>query len=281
MIQDKIFCVTGANSGIGKATALGLARQGAQVIMGCRNLEKGELARREIISQTGNDRIDLLPVDLADFDSIRAFARDLTGRVPRLDVLVNNAGIYFNSFQTTRQGFEYLIGANHFGTFLLTTSLLDHLRKSEKPRVVTVSSAGHYGGAIRFETFREKPDKYLGFKAYSQSKLANVLFAAELARRAPDIESYSLHPGVVATNFITPEKNRWLYPLWRIAPLLLWSAEKGARTSLYLATQPELKVPNGQYFDEYQTPRRPSKLAQDPDLARKLWEHTEEWIGKY
>lgn len=280
-MEQKIVVLTGGNAGIGKATAKGLAEKGATLILGCRNSAKAQKAVLEIQKATGNKRVLTYPLDLASFESIRGFAAMIRENYPHVDVLLNNAAALTNTFQTTREGFEWQIGVNYIGHFLLTRELLPWLQKGEAPRVINVSSNGHYRGAINFDSFRNPPQDYRLLDAYCQAKLANVLFTHELARRYPAIESYALHPGFVRTH-LGVKSSGWLVSLvWNLLRPFMIPASKGAQTSIYLASSTEVAGPSGTFFDENQQPKRAAKLAYDEALAQKLWEKTDEWVQQF
>jgi NAD(P)-dependent dehydrogenase (short-subunit alcohol dehydrogenase family) len=271
----KTVLVTGASSGIGKATALGLALQGHRVILGCRNAQGAEAARAEIAAQAGADRVATLGLDLASFASVRKAADEVAGRFDRLDVLVLNAGIFPRRLARTEDGFELQLGVNHLGHFLLANLLLPLLARSAPARVVTVASMMHAGGRIDFESFRGEKG-YDAMTAYRQSKLANVLFSNELARRAADrgITSNALHPGGIRTA-ITRDAPPWMRLLARIA---FSPVEKGARTPIFLAVSPEVEGVTGGYFVDCER-REPAPLARDRDLARRLWDESARLVG--
>ncbi|MBD0260563.1 MAG: SDR family oxidoreductase, partial [Cytophagales bacterium] len=262
--------ITGANSGIGLVTARELARQGMDIIMVCRNAAKGEQARQDILAASRTKKVDLLLADLADFGSVRKLAAEVRGRYSRLDVLVNNAGLVMDQRTTTPQGIETTFATNHLGPFLLTNLLLDLVRKGHGPRIVHVSSEAH-----RFARFRPDdlvaPKKYTSMVAYGNSKLANILFSNELARRlAPDgITSNSLHPGVIKTNFGAGASGVFGLLSGLARPFLL-TPEKGAETSIYLAASPEVKGRTGGYYDK-KKPKTPSADARSDHFARELW----------
>ncbi len=274
-MPGKTILVTGASSGIGKATALGLAKQGARVVLGCRNAETAEATRAEIAAQAGAASVATLGLDLASFASIRKAADEFRSRFERLDVLVLNAGIFPRRLALTEDGFELQIGVNHLGHFLLTSLLLPALERSAPARVVTVASMMHAGGEIDFESFRGE-EGYSAMAAYRQSKLANVLFSNELARRVADrgITSNALHPGGVRTA-IARDAAPWMRLLMAVVGS---SVEKGARTPIWLATSPEVEGTTGGYFLACQR-REPSTLAQDPELARHLWGASARLVG--
>ncbi len=273
-MQGKTVLITGGNDGIGKYTAIGLAKQGATVIIAARNMEKAGAAVTEIKQASHNDQISAIPLNLASFDSIRQGAAQFQAEHPLLDVLINNAGIFTSTLQYTEEGFELQFGVNHLGHFLLTQLLLPQLMAAPAPRVINVASTGHYSGTMDFENLRGERGAavYNGLVAYAQSKLANVLFTRELARRYPAIVSHALHPGVVRTNIATKGGNWLIAMAWTMGKLFMISPERGARTSIYLASDPAVGAITGKYFDERQRIQTPSRLAQDDALAQKLWE---------
>ena len=272
-MNEKTVCITGANSGIGLHTALELARQGARLILGVRNQGKGVETIARIREAVPGAVVEAAPLDLSSRESIESFAGQLQKMTPSLDVLVNNAGVMSGGYATTPDGFEWQIGVNYLGPYLLTRLLLDRLKEAPEPRVVNVSSAAHYGGKIDFERFRSDKGRYKGMPAYAQSKLAVILFASELARQYPDIRSYSLHPGVVGTKIVRPDRNGLLLNIgWALMKPFVLSPKRGAQTSVYLVAATPAPEPNGQYFDEHKRAMKPSRLAQDAQLARELWE---------
>ncbi len=265
--------ITGGNAGIGKATAIALAKKGGKIIIACRNETKAQAAVSEIKKAAKNEDIYSLTCDLASFDSVRNCAQNYRQQFGQLDILVNNAGLITDKLQFTKDGFELQIGVNHLGHFLLTTSLIDLLEKSAEPRVINVSSKAHYKGKIRFNTFKGEggAERYNGMAAYGQSKLANILFTKELINRYPKICSHALHPGVVGTEIAGKNDNKTLWRLlWKILSPVMLSPTKGARTSVYLASSPEALTTNGEYFDK-QKAIASSALSNDAALAKELW----------
>jgi retinol dehydrogenase-12 len=273
--DERTFLVTGANTGIGRATAEGLARPGGRVWIAARSREKGEKAVASVTAATGNDAVFFLPLDLADLDSVRACAEAFLVRGEPLHVLVNNAGVG-GARGLTRQGFEMTFGINHLGHFALTQLLLGRLTASAPARVVTVSSDSHYAAdGIDFEALRRPSRGVTGLREYAVSKLCNVLFTQELARRTAGtgVTTYALHPGVVASDI-------WRRVPWPVRPLMtrrMLSVQDGAATSLYCATSPEVAQDSGLFYDKC-APRAPSKVA-TPELAAELWKHSEEWAA--
>jgi len=271
-MNGKICIVTGSNTGIGKETARGLAARGATVVLACRDVAKAEAARDDIAQSTGRKDITVLPLDLGSKASIRAFAGRFRESHDRLDVLVNNAGLWPTSRGTTEDGLETTLGVNHVGTALLTQELLPLLKKSAPSRVVVLSSALHYRGKMAWDDLFYENRKYNASAAYSQSKLANVLFTKALARRleGTGVSVNAVHPGVVATELARG------YPkiLVKIFHLFLLTPEKGAACSLHVATAPELAGVTGEYFEKSKI-KRASTAALDEAAQERLWELTE------
>lgn len=277
-LQGKLCLVTGANSGIGKATAFGLARMGATVILACRNAERAEAARQNITSQSRNQGVSVALVDLSSLDSVRSFANAFQQKHSRLDVLVNNAGIYSRKLVLTEDGFESAFQINHLGHFLLTNLLLERLKAGAPSRIVNVTSAAHWAGHINFKDLSDRrPHK--GWSAYSESKLANVLFTYELARRLEGVgvTANCVHPGTVRTNFARNNGGIIGLGVKLIGPFML-SPEEGARTVIWLASAPELEQVTGKYFEK-QSEKRSSRESYDLEVARRLWDVSSELVG--
>jgi len=272
-MTGKVCIVTGASAGIGKETVIGLARLGATIIMLCRDRDRGEAARREIKpKKSGNEKIELMICDLGSQNSIRQFASEFKHRHDRLDVLINNAGVLLRERSLTEDGIETTFAINHLGYFLLTNLLLDLLKQSAPSRIVNVASAAHKYGKLNIAAW-VTGDDYSAFGAYANSKLANVLFTYELARRleGTNVTANCLHPGAVGTNLF-----RGLPKLLRAAiALVTIGPERGARTSIYLASSPEVEGVSGKYFARRQ-PESSSPASYDEQAARRLWEVSEE-----
>ncbi len=275
--------ITGGNTGIGKATATALAKKGHTIILACRNESKAKEAIKHIKEKSKNEAIHYLECDLASFESIKNCSYEYHQQFGKLDILINNAGLISDKLQFTKDGFELQIGVNHLGHFLLTKQLIGLLEEATEARIVNVSSKAHYRGKINFNTFKGElgSDKYNGMAAYSQSKLANILFTKELVKRYPKICSHSLHPGVVKTEIASKNGNKrlWRY-LWKMITPFMIDTTKGAKTSVYLSSSDEVLRINGKYFEK-QKEKEPSILANDPVLAKKLWEVSEELISDY
>ena len=276
-MHGKVCVVTGASSGIGRAAALRLARRGATVVLVCRDEARGRAVEEEIARAGRDGTATLLLADLASQAQVRAVAAAIQARFERVHVLINNAGVAgARPRKATGDGLERTFAVNHLAPFLLTTLLLDTLKASAPARVVTVSSAAHRFFAMDFDDLQGER-RYSGFGSYARSKLANVLFTAELARRleGTGVTANCLHPGVVATS-IFRDSPRVLRAVFA-GPLAL-SPEKGVDTVLYLATAPEVAEVSGRYFVR-RRPARPSRAARDASAARRLWQASEALTG--
>ncbi len=274
-LADRTFLVTGANAGIGYATALDLAGRGGRVYVGSRSLVKGEAAVAAITAETGNDQVRLLSLDLADLASVRRAAQGLLDSGEPLHALINNAGVG-GARGRTADGFEIHFGVNHLGHFALTTALLPLLTSSAPARVVNVASDAHYQArGIDFEGLRHRTRGLTGLPEYAVSKLCNVLHAAELGRRlaGTGVTTYSLHPGVVASEIW----RRVPWPARQIVTRRMLTVAQGARTSLYCATSDEVAGESGKYYDSCRS-AEPSRVA-TPELAASLWEYSERWTA--
>lgn len=277
-MQNKICMVTGANSGIGKVTALELAKRGATVVMVCRNRSKGEAAQAEIKAQSGNASVDLMLADFASLASVRQLTEDFQQQYQQLHVLVNNAGLYLDKRYETRDGFEMTFGVNHLAHFLLTNLLLDMLKASAPARIINVSSEAHQFGRLDFDDLQGRR-RYDGMRAYGQSKLANILFTYELDRRlaGTGVTVNSLHPGAVASNFARDTSG--LFSLFfGLARPFMRSPEQGAETSIYLAAAPEVANVSGKYFSDKRAVRS-SPRSYDQESWQRLWQVSEELVG--
>ncbi len=277
-MQGKICLVTGATAGIGRVTARELARQGATVIVAGRNAEKSAAVVEQIKQQTGNPNVAYLLADLSSQSEVRALANQFKRQYPRLDVLVNNAGAMFLRRQESADGIEMTFALNHLNYFLLTNLLLDTLIANAPARIVNVASRAHVGVAgLNFDDLQNQKG-YFGWRAYGQSKLCNVLFTYELARRleGTSVSANALHPGLVATRF--GSNNTGLSWIWTFVNLFALSAEEGAQTPIYLAASPEVEGVTGRYF--YQSKALPSsKASYDAQAARRLWQVSEQMTG--
>jgi NAD(P)-dependent dehydrogenase (short-subunit alcohol dehydrogenase family) len=275
-LENTVALITGANAGIGRATAIELAARGAQLFLAGRSEAKMRPVIDEIARTTGGAPPRFLPLDLGDLESVRQCAAEFLRHDLPLGLLINNAGVA-GPRGLTKSGFELAFGINHIGHFLLTNLLLERLKKSAPARVVTVASRAHYRAhGIDFEAVRRATRSISGLDEYGVSKVANVLFSAELARRVRDsgVTTYSLHPGVVASEIWrrVPPPLRWIMKCFMISP------EEGAKTTLYCATSAEVAGDSGLYYDKCKT-KRPSTLARDAALADELWRKSEAWTA--
>ena len=266
-MTGKVAMVTGANSGLGLVTARGLADRGATVVLVCRDRARGEAALTEIKARSGNDAIELMLCNLASQESIREFAEEFKRTHDRLDVLVNNAGVYFRNRAVVEGNLETTFAVNHLAYFLLTNLLLDVIERSAPARIINVSSAAHTYGRIDFDDLQGEKN-YSGWRAYANSKLANILFTYELARRlsAARVTANCLHPGAVATNIFRALPKF----VEAIIKLVTLSPEKGAETSIHLAASPEASGVTGKYFIK-KTETRSSPESYNEETARRLW----------
>ena len=282
-VGGKIVVITGGNAGIGKEAAVGLASLGARVLITSRSEERGRAARDEIVERSGNPEVDVMALDLASFRSIRAFASDILARHDRLDVLVNNAGLILRRRTETEEGFEATFGINHLGHFLLTDLLLDRLKASAPARVVVVASMAHKGArrGLDFDDLQAEHRRYRWMDAYNKSKLANIYFARQLARRVDGtgVTVNVLHPGFVRSEFGRGGDLGALYGFGiRLGAPFAISSERGARTTIYLASSPEVEGVTGTYFFKCK-PAPISKAAHDDAAARRLWDVSEQMVS--
>ncbi|XP_004531107.1 retinol dehydrogenase 12 [Ceratitis capitata] len=279
-IDGKVVIVTGCNTGIGKATALELARRGARIYMACRDAVRCEAARLEIIERTGNQHVYNRTLDLASLASVRQFATRFLGEEQRLDILVNNAGIMATPRKLTVDGFEQQLGVNHLGHFLLTNLLLERLKCSAPSRVVVVSSAMYLFGRIKRNDLNSERSYSSFFGAYSQSKLANVLFTRKLAEllHGTGVTVNCCHPGVVRTELVRHIKFPGFGLLHYLVQFFWKSPEDGAQTQLRLALDPALEQCSGGYYsDSLRLPVMP--WASNKDTADWLWAESEKLVG--
>ena len=276
-MKEKIAIVTGANSGMGLATVEALSDKGATVIMLCRNEERGQAAMEQLMEKKDR-RLELMICDLGDYASIRSFVKRVKEKYPRIDILVNNAGFISLDRQETKEGLERQFGINHIGHFLLTTLLLDHMVPGS--RIVNVASGAHKTGKIHFDDINLHK-RFNVIKAYSQSKLANVLFTRELARRLKKrrISVNCCHPGAVATNIGIDRDTGFGKTITSLLKPFFQTPAEGARTAIFLATAESVKNITGGYFYKCKIVRS-SKRSKDPALAKRLYEFSEELVNK-
>lgn len=271
VLEGKTCLVTGANSGVGKETVIGLSRMGARVIMVCRNKERGEAAKSEVIRKTGDSAVELLLCDLSSLAEVRKLADEVLNKYDSLHVLVNNAGTVSLTGGTTVDGFETTLAVNYLAPFLLTNLLIGLVRASSPSRIINVSSVSHYGGKIDLnQTANGKAGTFM--TAYSNSKLALVMFTYELAKRmqGSGVTVNCLHPGAVATRI-------WRMPTFLTRTFMI-SAKSGAETTLYLASSPDVEGTTGRYFEKKKE-KRSSVDSYDEEKAKLLWNATCKLVG--
>jgi len=275
----RVCAITGASSGLGFQTALELAEMGATVAMLCRNSERGEAAREHIVQRTANADVHVVQCDHADLSSVRDAAAQLERRFDALHVLVNNAGLLMSQHEVTIDGVEHGFQVNHLSAFLLTSLLRERLQRSAPSRVVTVSSLAHRAARLDFDDLQFQYG-YNGWDAYARTKLANVLFTYELARRleGTGVTANALHPGLVRSGFGRNNGTamRAFMTAVQLSPFAV-SVRRGARTQIYLASSPEVQQRSGRYFGACRE-RRSSKPSYDVETQRRLWQASEELI---
>lgn len=277
-MDNKLCIITGANSGIGFETTKALAQKGAYVVMVCRNEEKAEAAKEEIVQETGHKGIEIVLCDFSIQAEIEEASKKIKQKFDMVDVLINNHGFLASERNETVDGLEETFAVNHIGYFLFTYLLLDPLKAAESARIINVASEAHRRGEFDPENLQLQKD-FKPFKAYANSKLFNILFTKELAHRLADtdVTANCLHPGVVASNF--GQSGSWLISLfYTIGKPFLKSNEKGAETQIYLATSDNIANTSGAYFKD-KKPATPSKTARDADAAKKLWDISEKLCG--
>jgi len=282
-MEGKTVIVTGGNSGIGKATAIALAGAGARVVITARDRVRGDVAVTDIAAASGSDAVELVVFDLADLSSVRGGAADLLERCPRIDVLVNNAGLILSERSLSADGYEATFAINHLGPFLLTDLLRQRLIDSAPSRIVNVASTAHNfarRGMVFDDLMAER--SYKQMEVYGRTKLANILFTTELADRlsGTGVTANSLHPGSVATGYAR-DGDTTGFLAWGVkvyAPFSL-TPEQGARTSVYLASSPDVEGVTGKYFAKSRQ-KTPSANARDREAAARLWEISERLVDQ-
>jgi NAD(P)-dependent dehydrogenase (short-subunit alcohol dehydrogenase family) len=283
MIEGKTCLITGSTSGIGKEIAIGLAKMKANVILVGRSKAKCQETAEDVCRNasvdTTKNQVSYLLADLSSRESIHQLAKKFLDSYQSLDILINNAGVFLSRRLTTVDGIEYTFAVNHLAPFLLTNLLFEKMKASSPSRIITTSSVAHRGAHINFDNLQFERGKYNGVQAYRQSKLANILFSKELARRSSGtgVTSNCFHPGGVRTNLV--QSSPWHYRLiWLIITPFLISPRKGADTAVYLASSSMVGNVSGEYFVNRKSVD-PSGLADDPQLAAKLWMTSEELTG--
>jgi NAD(P)-dependent dehydrogenase (short-subunit alcohol dehydrogenase family) len=282
-IEGKTVLITGGNSGIGRETAVGLARMGAHVTFTSRDRARGEAALADVRERSGRDDVELMDLDLASFASIRRFASAYLEGHERLDVLVNNAGLILGDRRETEDGFEATFGTNHLGHFLLTDLLLERIVASAPARIVNLSSRAHRfaRSGLDFDDLMSEKG-YAGLRVYGKSKLANILFTRELARRleGSGVTANAVHPGGVRTGFARDGDVKGIYGrLVALAQPFLKTPEQGAETTIFVASSPDLERVSGRYFANSREAST-TAAAQDDEAARRLWEVSEQLVAK-
>ncbi len=278
-MNGKTCVITGSTSGIGKYTAIGLAKLGARVVILGRDQNRLNDVLEEIKSVTDNSDIHAHKVDLSSFEDVRSLANTIQENYPCVDVLINNAGTFHTDYTLSVDNIEMQFAVNHLSHFLLTNLLLEHIKKSEQGRIINVSSGFHYVGRIHFKDVNLSK-RYNGLVAYAQSKAANVLFTNELARKleGTGVTANSLHPGRIKTH-MGDKYAKGIYKLgWILFKPFMFTEEQGAKTSIYLATDKELHDTTGKYFVNSKR-RRASRLSRNEIVAERLWVLSAEMVG--
>jgi retinol dehydrogenase-12 len=279
-MKGKICLITGASDGLGLEAAYQLARKNAQLILVGRSSQKLESARQAISQATGNKQLTIFTADLSSQKEIRHLSQEIHSRFEKIDVLINNAGSVFAQFLLSEDGIEKTMALNHFSYFLLTRLLLDLLKKPASARIINVASNSHFQGEIDFESFT-KNRKYFVLNAYSQSKLANLLFTYELADRLKEtaITVNAISPGRIRTKIGNKNQPWYVSIAWTVLNYVKsMSVEKGAKVYTYLASSPEVAEMSGRYFDHTLSPISSSPKSYDKELAKQLWDQSERMI---
>lgn len=273
-MTERVCVVTGATAGIGQAAATALARRGATLVLLARSRDKAQRTREAVVAAAGHDRVEIVLADLSVQAEVRAAAARIAERHGAVHALINNAAVYTRKREESPDGIEMQLAVNHLAPFLLTRLLLDPLRAAAPGRVVSLSSGGHHGARVRWDDLGMR-DGYSGLRQYANTKLFNLLMVRELARRHPPAElvANAMHPGVVGTSLLFGG----FAPIRLLKPFLR-TPEQGARTAVYLASDPAAADVTGGYFKD-ERPARSSALSQDADAARRLWEISERMTG--
>jgi len=280
-LDGKTVVITGSNTGIGRTTAQDMSRRGAKVVMLCRDMDKAEKVAAEIRDETKGEVI-VHKLDLSDLASVRECAEQLGNSLEKIDILINNAGIMACPKMKTKDGFEMQFGTNHLGHFLLTNLLMPQIKKAAPgARIVNVSSMAHEPGRMNFDDINYDNTPYDRFTAYSQSKLANILFTKELARRGEGsgVSCYALHPGVIATDLgrHIQDMGCFMRMIWKCFAPFIKTPESGANTTIYCSVEESIADHNGRYYSDCRE-KRPKPQAENMEDAKKLWEMSEEMV---
>lgn len=278
-MKDKVCLITGATSGIGKATALALTKMGAMVVINGKDEKSGKRVLSEITKISGNENAELMIADLSSLNEVRKLADNFQEKYQKLDVLINNAAVFYSYRKHSPDGIEMQFAVNHLGHFLLTNLLLDTLKQSAGSRIINVSSNAHFKGTINFDDINSEK-KYFGWRVYCQSKLANVLFTYELAKKVDkkSVTVNCLHPGVVKTRLVNKHVSLIYRIVWNLQKPFMLSGDEGSKTSVHLATSEEVAKTTSKYFDTCK-PKKSSEISYDKELAAKLWDLSEKLSG--
>jgi NAD(P)-dependent dehydrogenase (short-subunit alcohol dehydrogenase family) len=279
-MQGKICVVTGASNGIGKETARALARQGVHVVMVCRSRERGEAVQREILAEVPGAGVDLMIGDLSSQAAVKQVAAEILARYPAIHVLINNAGVNTDYHQRSVDGVELILATNHLGPFLLTHLLADALAAAAPSRVINVSSMMQRGARIDWDDLEFERRAFSLAKPYAQSKLMNIMFTYELARRWKDrgVTVNAVHPGVIKTGLSSDIRNPVVRVLFNIAKRFFNSPEEGAEGSVYLATSPEIEGKTGGYYEARKLVKS-NPISYDQEALERLWRTSEKYVG--
>jgi NAD(P)-dependent dehydrogenase (short-subunit alcohol dehydrogenase family) len=281
ILRGKTVLITGASGGIGLVTARELARRGAHLVLVCRNPDKAAGARAAVQFAAPGAQPDVLLCDFSLLANVRELAAEINSRYEKIDVLVNNVGIVPGPLTITSEGHELSWVTNHLAPFMLTNLILPKLVAAEQGRIITLASDAHWLGEIEtLQQVRNDPEKYSSLTAYCDSKLANILFTIELANRLDltKVTANCLHPGIVDTGLVNPNSSRLIKGVWWLARPFMINSERGAQTSIYLASSPEVAQTSGQYFKNNKPARRSSR-AQNKSEASRLWRISQEETG--
>lgn len=281
-MNGKTVVITGGNAGIGKATAIALAKKGAEILITSRSEAKAKAAVQEIKSASKSDNVDFLLINLIDQESVRKAAEEIKVKCPKIDVLINNAGCYLSDLELSPQGIEGQFATNHIGHFLLTNLLLDNVKAAGNARIINLASIAHKSTReLDFDDINYEKKGYSGWDSYSRSKFCNILFTKELARRleGTGITANAVHPGGVRTEIAEKDANWYTKLGWIVMKPFMITVEKGAETSIHLASSDKVEGESGGYWvrSKKEWSNRPS---QDPELAKALWKKSEELVGQ-
>ncbi|MCF8465676.1 MAG: SDR family oxidoreductase [Flavobacteriales bacterium] len=281
-MEGKTVVITGGNAGIGKATAIALAKKGAEIVFTSRNEKKATEALLEIKKASKSENVSYVLVDLSSQKSVRKAAEELKAKCPKIDVLINNAGCYISDLQLNEDGIEMQFGTNHIGHFLLTNLILDNIKAAKKARIINLSSIAHKSTrGINLDDINYEREEYGGWKSYSRSKFCNILFTKELARRVEKdgITVNAVHPGGVRTEIAEKDANWYTKLGWIISKPLMITVEKGAATSIHLASSAKVEGITGHYWVRSKQ-EWSNKPSQDSQTAEALWKKSEELVGE-